>query len=89
MERHERDVNYFDGWHVTTNTSSPQQKLNSIEQDEKQDEVRVLESNDYDTGENAANYTEHDIQYHDELETILEEEEDGDPQVAENKTKMN
>ena len=25
-ERHERDVNYFDGWHMATNTSSQQQK---------------------------------------------------------------
>ena len=82
VERHERDVNYFDGQHVATNTSSLQQKLNSVEQDEKHDEVRVLESNDYDTSENAANHTENDIQYHNELETILEEE-DGDPQVAE------
>ena len=82
-ERHERDVNYFDGWHMATNTSSPQQKLKSVEQDEKQDEVRAPESNDYDTGENAANYTEHDIQYHDELETIPEEEEDRDPQLPE------
>ena len=81
-ERHERDVNYFDGGHLATNTSSPQQKLNSIEQDEKHEEVRVLESNDYDTGETAANNTEHDIQYHDELETIPEEE-DGDPKMAE------
>ena len=23
VERHERDVNYFDGWHMATNTSSP------------------------------------------------------------------
>ena len=82
-ERCERDVNYFEGWHMATKTSSPQQKLNSIEQDEKHDEVRVPESNDYDTGENAANHTEHDIQYHDELETIPEEEEDEDPQMAE------
>ena len=27
VERCERDVNYFDGWHVATNTSSQQQKL--------------------------------------------------------------
>ena len=27
-ERCERDVNYFDGWHVATNTSSPQQTTN-------------------------------------------------------------
>ena len=82
VERHERDVNYFDGWHIATNTSSPQQKLNSVEQDEKHDEVRVPEPNDYDTGENGANHKEHDIQYHDELETIPEEE-DEDPQMAE------
>ena len=83
-ERCERDVNYFNGWHMATNTSSPQQKPNFIEQDEKHDEVRVLESNDYDTGENAANHTEHDIQYQNELETILEEEEeDEEPKMAE------
>ena len=83
VERHERDVNYFDRWHVATNTSSPQQKANFIEQDEEHDEVRVPESNGHDTGENGANHTEHDIQYQDELETIPEEEEDEDPQMAE------
>ena len=41
-ERHERDVNYFDRQHVATNTSSLQQKANFIEQDEEQDEVRVM-----------------------------------------------
>ena len=69
---------------MATNTSSPQQKTNFVEQDDKQDEVRVPESNDHDTGENGANHTDHDIQYQDELETILEEEEeDEDPQMAE------
>ena len=81
-ERHERDVNYFDGWHMATNTSSLQQKTNFIEQDEEHDDVRVPESNGHDTGENGANHTEHDIQYQDELETIPEEE-DEDPQMAE------
>ena len=28
----ERDDNYFDGWHVDTNTSSPQQEANFLEQ---------------------------------------------------------
>ena len=79
VKRYERDVNYFNGWHVATNTSSQQQKANFVEHDEE----KVPESNDYDTGENAANHTENDIQYHDELETIPEEEEDGDPQMAE------
>ena len=34
-ERHERDVNYFDGWHVATNTSSHQQKADFAEHDEE------------------------------------------------------
>ena len=82
VERCERDVNYFDGWHVATNTSSLQRKANLIEQDEEHDEVRVPESNGHDTSENGATYIEHNIQYQDELETIPEEEEE-DPQMAE------
>ena len=83
-ERCERDANYFNGQHVATNTSSPQQKANFVEQDEEHDEVRVLESNGHDTGENGANHTEHNIQYQDKLETIPEEEkEDKDPEMAE------
>ena len=84
VERRERDVNYFDRWHVATITSSPQQTTNFIEQDDEHDEVRVLESNGHDTGENSANHPEHNIQYQDELETIPEEEEeDEDSQMAE------
>ena len=30
-EKHERDDNYFDGWHVATNTSSLQQEANLLE----------------------------------------------------------
>ena len=80
-ERHERDDNHFDWWHVATNTSSLQQEANFVEQDDEDDEVRVLESNGQDTGEYGTNPTEHDIQYQDKLETIPEEEED--PQKAE------
>ena len=87
VERHDRDVNYFNGWHVATNTSSLQWTTNFIEQDDEHDEIRVPESNGLDTGENSANHTEHDIQYQDKLETIPEEEEeeedDEDPQMAE------
>ena len=83
VKRHERDVNYFNGWHMATNTSSPQQKINFIEQDEEHDEEKVPESNGHDTGENGTTHTEYDIQYQDELETIPEEEEDEDPQMAE------
>ena len=45
-ERCERDINYFDGWHMATNTSSQQQKADSIEHDEE----KVPESNGQDTG---------------------------------------
>ena len=45
VERCERDDNYYDGWHMATNTSSPQQEANFLEQDEEDDEVRVPESN--------------------------------------------
>ena len=70
VERHERDVNYFDRQYLATNTSSLQQKTNFVEQDDEHDEVRVPESNGHDTGENGINNTEHDIQ-------------DEDPQMAE------
>ena len=81
-ERHERDDNYFDGQHMATNTSSPQQEANFVEQDEEDNEVRVLESNGQDTSVYSTSPTEHNIQYQDKLETIPEEEEE-DPQMAE------
>ena len=77
-ERCERDVNYFDGWHMATNTSSQQQKADFVEHDEEE----VLEPNGQDTSENGAQNTECDIQYYDKLETIPEEDEDEDPQIA-------
>ena len=78
-ERCERDVNYFNRWHVATNTSSQQQKADFVEHDEE----KVPESNGQDTSENGAPNAEHNIQYHDELETIPEEEEeDEDPQMT-------
>ena len=81
-ERCERDDNYFDGWHVTTNTSSPQQEANFLEQDDDVDidEVRVPKSND--TSTYCASPSGYNIQYQDELETIPEEEEE-DPQMDE------
>ena len=65
-ERHERD--YFDGWHVATNTTSHHQKVNSIEHEEE----KIPELIDHDTGTNGEVNTEHYIRYHDKLETILE-----------------
>ena len=68
-ERHERDINYFDGWHVATNTASQQQKANFVEHDEE----KILELIDQDTSMNGEINAEHYIRYHDELETIPEE----------------
>ena len=85
-EKCERDDNYFDRQYVATNTSSPQQEANILEQDdvvdidEEDDEVRLLESNDQDTGTYCASPSGYDIQYQEELETIPEEE---DPQMEE------
>ena len=85
-EKHERDDNYYDGWHVATNTSSPQQEVNFLEEtddagsDEEGDNATVRESNRQDTGTYYGSSTEHNIQPQDELETIPEEEE---PQTEE------
>ena len=63
---------------MATNTSSQQQKANSVEHDEE----KLPDSNGQDTGENGEMNAEYYIQYHDELETIPEEE-DEDPQMTE------
>ena len=79
VKRCERDVNYFDSQHMATNTSSQQQKADFVEHDEG----KVPESNGYDTSKNGAQNAECDIQYHDDLETIPEEdEEEEDSQIA-------
>ena len=61
-ERHETEVNYFDGWHMANNTSSQQQKANFVDHDKEE----IPESNGQDTGENGAQNAEHDIPYYDE-----------------------
>ena len=86
-EKHERDDNYYDGWHVATNTSSPQQEANFLEEDnnagsdEEADNSIVPESNGQDTGAYYGSSSEHNIHPQDDLETIPEEEE---PQTEEN-----
>ena len=87
-EKHERDDNYYDGWHVATNTSSPQQEANFLEQDDnagsdvEDDKASVPESDGQDTGMHYRSPRGHNIQPQDELETIPEEEEDK-PQMEE------
>ena len=67
-EKCERDDNYFDGWHMATNTSSLQQEANFLEQDEyvdideEDDAVRVPESDGQDTGVYGASPSGHDVQ---------------------------
>ena len=77
-ERHERDVNYFDRWHVSMNTTTQQQEVESVEHEEE----KIPELIDHDTGTNGEINTEHYIQYDDELETILEENEEDPPMTA-------
>ena len=71
-ERCERDINYFDGRHMATNTISHQQKVDSVENEEE----KIPELINQDTGTNGETNTEHYIRYHDELETILEESDE-------------
>ena len=56
-ERHEMDVNYFDGQHVATNTISHQQKLDSVEL--KAD--KILELINQDTSKKGETNIEHYI----------------------------
>ena len=91
-EKHERDNNYYDGWHVATNTSRLQQEANFLEEDhdtgsdEEAENANVLESNGQDTGAYYGSSSEHNFQPQDELETIPEEEE---PQTEENQDIVN
>ena len=56
-ERCERDVNYFDRWHMATNTVSQQQKADSVEHEEE----KIPELIDHDTGMNGETNAEHYI----------------------------
>ena len=82
----ERYDNYHDGQHMATNTSSPQQEANLLEEDdnagsdEEANNAIVSESNGQDTGVHYGSPPECNIQSQDELETIPEEEE---PQTEE------
>ena len=74
---------------MATNTSSPQQEANFLEQDdivdidEEDDGVRVPESDHLDTSVYCTSPSGQDLQYQEELETIPEEEEEENPQKEE------
>ena len=80
-EKCERDDNYYDGWHVATNISRPQQETNFLEEDDhtgsdkEAENAIVSESNGQDTSTYYGGSSEHNFQPQDELETIPEEEE--------------
>ena len=80
-EKHERDNDYYDGWHVATNTSSPQQEANSLEEDndagsdEEINNTIILESHEQDTGTHYDSPPKCQSPPQDELDTIAEEEE--------------
>ena len=66
---------------MATNTISHQQKVHSVEHEEE----KIPELIDQDTGTDGETNAEHYIQYHDELETILEEsDEEPPPTVQDN-----
>ena len=77
-ERHEKDVNYFDGWHVATNTISHHQNVDSVEPEA----YEIPELIDHDTGEQGEINIEHYIRYGDKLEMIPEENEEDLPVTA-------
>ena len=85
-EKHERVNNYYDRWHMATNTSRPQQEANLLQEDddtgsdEEAENAIVPESDGQDTSAYYGSSSEHNFQPQDELETILEEEE---PQTEE------
>ena len=41
-ERCERDVNYFDGWHMAMNTTNQQQEVESVEHEEEKTPARMV-----------------------------------------------
>ena len=81
-EKRERDDNYYDGWHVSTNTSSPQQEANFLEEDdnarsdEEANNTIILESHEQDTGAHYDSPPKYKRPPHNELDTIPEEAEE-------------
>ena len=80
-EKHERYDDYYDGQHLATNTSNPQQEANLLEEnnnigsDEEVNNVIVLESHGQDTGTHYDSPPKWNTQPQDKLETVPEEKE--------------
>ena len=86
-EKCEQDDNYYDGQHVSTNTSSSQQEANFLDEDndassdEEANNPIIPESHEQDTSAHYDSPPECKSQPYDELDTIPEEEEE--PQMKE------
>ena len=82
-EKHEAEDNYFDGCHMSTNTSPLQQEDNYLEEDnvniDNASKPTIQESHEQDTGLHHINSSDHQTQLRDDLATIPEEEEHIDP----------
>ena len=65
-ERCERDINYFDGQHMSMDTTTKQQKVDSIEHEEE----KIPELIDHDTGTNGEINAEHYTGQHEELKSF-------------------
>ena len=85
-EKCERYDNYYDGWHMATNTSSSQQEANFLEEDdnagsdEEANNMITLEPHRKDIGMHYGSPPKLKTQPQEELDTIPEEEE---PQMNE------
>ena len=85
-EKHKRDNNYYDGWHMAINTSNPQQEANFLEEDddtgsdEEANNTIISESYGQDTGAHYGSPPKCKNQPQEELDTIPEEKE---PQMKE------
>ena len=78
-EKCEAQDNYFDGCHMSTNTSPSQQEDNYLEEDDvnidNASEPAMPESHEQDTGLHHINSSDCQTQLQDNLATIPEEEE--------------
>ena len=80
-DKHEMEHNYFDGQHVLTNASTPQQEANYLEDDdtvntEEASNPSKLESHEQDTGVHHDSPSDHQTQPKEKLAMIPEEEEE-------------
>ena len=80
-EKCEVEDNYFDGQHALTNTSTPQQEANYLEDDDaisndESSNPTIPESHEQDTGVHHNSPSDCQTQPQDELATIPEEEEE-------------